>query len=165
MKIYLWRHGDAEKDSITGKDEDRALSPEGRNDVIDVADFVFGKEGVEKPEKIFTSPLLRAKESAEMIQGFLGCPHGLMILPELKSGTSTAELVGALKKSVAGLRSLILVGHVPDLEQLAIALVTQAKESFALKTGGLIEIEIPRLEEPFQGKLVSSINPAALPSR
>src|SRR5262245_24602070 len=119
MNLFLWRHGKAETGSDTGKDEDRTLTPEGRNEVIEVADFVFGVKGVPKPEKIFASPFQRAKESAEMIQGFLGCEQGLEIFPALKSGTSFPQIVTELKNRVKNLRNIALIGHVPDLENFA----------------------------------------------
>ena len=158
--IYIWRHGKAETSSETGKDNDRTLSPEGRNEVIDVADHVFGAKKMKKPEKIFSSPFLRAKESAEMIQGFLACEKGLEILPELKAGTPFPELVSALKSKANDLKSFALVGHVPDLESLAFCLLDgNPDQEIHLKTGGLVQIEVAELKEPFRGKLLFSVNP------
>lgn len=160
MILYLWRHGKAEAASGTGKDEDRVLAPEGRNEVIDVADFVFGVKGLEKPEKIFSSPLLRAKESAEMIQGFLGCEKGLEIVPELRSGTSFAAMSAALAKRTADLKRFAVVGHVPDLEAFAVGILGgNPPNDIHLKTGGLVQMEAVRLEEPCQGKLLFAVNP------
>ncbi len=160
MLIYLWRHGKAETTSETGKDEDRTLAPEGRNEVIDTADYTFGVKGLEKPEKIFTSPYVRAKESAEMIQGFLGCEKGLEILPELRSGISSPALISALQSRVADLKAFALVGHVPDLDNLAHGLLGGGRTSeIRLKTGGLLQIELQEFKEPFRGKILFSINP------
>src|SRR3989338_3064749 len=159
MKIYLWRHGKAETNSESGKDEDRVLAPEGRNEVIEVADYCFGVKGQDKPEKIFSSPFLRAKESAQMIQGFLGCEKGLELMPELICGTAFPALISALSERAADLGSCAIVGHVPDLESLAYGLLDgdQSKE-IRLKTGGLVLIEAAQLKEPFKGKLLFSVN-------
>ena len=160
MMIYVWRHGKAETASETGKDEDRTLSPEGRNEVIGVADHVFGAKGAGKPDKIFSSPFLRAKESAEMIQGFLGCEKGLETLPELKSGIPFPELVLNLQSRARGLKSVALVGHVPDLENLVYCLLDGNRSAeIRLKTGGLIQMEVDGLTEPFHGKIIFSVNP------
>ena len=160
MIIYIWRHGKAETSSETGKDEDRTLSPEGRNELIDVADHVFGVKGHEKPEKIFSSPIARAKESAEMIQGFLGCDKGLEILADLKGGTNFSRLISSLESRARDLKIFALVGHVPDLEHLARGLLDgDPSREIHLKTGGLVQIEVSGLVEPFGGKILFSVNP------
>ncbi len=159
MLIYLWRHGKAEPDSLTGKDEDRALAPEGRNEVIDVADHCFNLKKMEKPEKIFSSPFLRAKESAEMIQGFLACEKGLEFVPAFKSGSSFPLMAEALAQKAGGLKSCAVVGHVPDLESFAFGILDGKDEQIQFKTGGLVLIEVSQLAEPFKGKLLFSINP------
>ena len=160
MKIYIWRHGKAEKSSVSGKDEDRVLAPEGRNEVIDAADFCFGVKGLPKPEKIFSSPYLRAKESAELLQGYLACEKGLEIVPDLKSGAAFPAMVSALAARAKDLKAFAVVGHVPDLEGLAAGLAGGGE--IHLKTGGLVQIEIAGLAEPYQGKLLFSVNPENL---
>ena len=159
MLIYLWRHGQAEKDSLTGKDDDRVLSPEGRNEIIEVADRLFGNEGTKKPEKIFTSPLARARESAEMIQGYLACAGGLETLPELRSGTGTDALIAAVRKSAGSLSSFVLVGHMPDLGQLADRFLGHPDQRISLRPAGTLRIELAGLQEPFGGKLLLALNP------
>ena len=160
MLIYLWRHGKAEAHSESGKDEDRALAPEGRNEVIDVADFVFRVKGLRKPEKIFSSPFLRAKESAEMIQGFLACVNGLEIVEDLKSGTTFLRALAALAPRARDLKCFAVVGHVPDLEALAAGLGDgNPPRGIHLKPGGLVQIEAAQLTEPCRGNLLFSINP------
>ena len=159
MQIYLWRHGRAEKNPPSGKDEDRTLSPEGRNDVIEVADRLFA--GGSKPEKIFTSPLARARETAEMIQGFIACPKGLEVLPELKSGAPLEPLMAAALKEALSLNAFILVGHMPDLGFLAQRLVGESDPRASLKTGAVLKIELARLEEPFGGKIHLALDPPA----
>ena len=157
MIVYLWRHGKAESSSSTGQDEDRVLAPEGRNEVIDIADHCFNVKGLPKPEKIFASPYLRAKESAEMAQGFLACPKGLEIVPDLKSGAAFPAMVSVLSRKAKDLKALAVVGHVPDLETLAMGLAAGAEVH--LKTGGLVQIEIAGLAEPHQGRVLFSVNP------
>ncbi len=144
---------------MSGKDEDRALAPEGRNEVIDIADYCFGVQGHPKPQKIFSSPYLRAKESAEMIQGFLACEKGLEIVPAFRSGASFPSMAEALAQKAGGLAACAVVGHVPDLESFAFGLLDGKLEEIHLKTGGIIAVEISRLQDPFSGKLLFSINP------
>ena len=139
--IYIWRHGKAEKDSLTGKDDDRALAPEGRNEVIDVADYCFVVKGLEKPEKIFSSPFLRARETAEMIQGFLACEKGLEFLPALKCGAAFPAMASTLSAKAKDMKCFAVVGHVPDLESLIHALMGGGPAApVHLKTGRISQI-------------------------
>jgi phosphohistidine phosphatase len=159
MKIYLWRHGKAESTATSGKDEDRTLAPEGRNEIIDIADHCFEIKKMEKPEKIFTSPYARAKETAEMIQGFIGCEKGLEVVPAFKSGATFPLMLAALAQKAGGLKSCALVGHVPDLENFALGLLSGQGKDIRFKTGGIVLIQVDQLTEPFNAKLIFSLNP------
>ena len=95
-----------------------------------------------------------------MLQGFLACESGLEIVPDLKSGASFPAMVSALAARAKDLKAFAVVGHVPDLEGLAHGLLAGIPSTeIHLKTGGLVQIEIPRLAEPYQGRLLFSINP------
>ena len=159
MKIILWRHGRAESSSPTGEDRDRVLSPEGRNDLIDVADAVFTREDRGKPQKIFSSPFARALESAETIQGYLACERGLEVLPELESGTPLPDLLRALESAAAAHPSLVLFGHMPDLGRLADMLLDRTPGETKLRPGGLLWLELDGFGGPYRGRLVEAVTP------
>ena len=72
MKLYIMRHGPAEDFSPSGRDADRALTPSGRDRVRDVARALL--EADEAPHVIFTSPLVRALQTAELVATTLGTP-------------------------------------------------------------------------------------------
>ena len=68
-------------------------------------------------------------------------------------------MVSALAARAKDLKAFAVVGHVPDLESLAHGLLGGQPAEVHLKTGGLVQVEIPCLAEPFEGKLLFSINP------
>ena len=65
MLLYFFRHGIAEDQSKSGRDEDRVLTEEGREKVGKAARGLKGL-GVEI-DHIFSSPLPRALETAEIV--------------------------------------------------------------------------------------------------
>lgn len=72
MKIYLIRHGETTGDieDRYGGSYDDHLTELGRKQLQDTADKLVGK-GI---EVIFASPLIRARESAEIIAATINCP-------------------------------------------------------------------------------------------
>jgi broad specificity phosphatase PhoE len=72
MKIYLIRHGQTTGDleDRYGGSYDDHLTELGKNQLRETADRLVGC-GI---EIIFSSPLIRAKESAEIISSKIGCP-------------------------------------------------------------------------------------------
>jgi phosphohistidine phosphatase SixA len=101
-------------------------------------------------------------ESAEMIQGFLACPQSLEVLPELESGTGAAALISAVQRSAGTLESFVLVGHMPDLGELAERFLGRPDDRTSLKSGGILKMEVGSLEEPFDANLLDALNPADL---
>ena len=135
MKLYLVRHAIAEERSATadagrasavkakGKpatpDAERALTPQGK------AKMVRAAQGLRKikvrPDAILTSPLRRARETAEILADGLGGIK-IEVLEELAPGTELFSVVAALRR-YQSLRAIAVVGHQPDLGYLASFLV------------------------------------------
>jgi phosphohistidine phosphatase len=122
MKFYLLRHGPAEDQAPTGLDADRALSSTGRERVRLVSEALVSLE--EEPVLVFTSPLVRAVQTAEIVALVtrLGARAGRVeVRRELAPGGDGPGLVRASAQQ--GLRRLCLVGHEPDLSATAAALL------------------------------------------
>jgi phosphohistidine phosphatase len=122
MKFYLMRHGPAEDYAPSGLDADRALSASGRERVVAVSEGLVTLE--EEPIQVFTSPLVRAVQTAEIVALVtrLGARGGRVeVRRELAPGGDGAGLVRACASE--GLRRLYLVGHEPDLSATAAALL------------------------------------------
>lgn len=117
MKLYIMRHGPAEDFSATGRDADRALTPAGRDRVRDVARALV--EADEAPNVILTSPLVRARETAEIVAATtkLEARGGtLETARDLAPGADGPSLVRALIRDHR--KRAMIVGHEPDLSAL-----------------------------------------------
>jgi phosphohistidine phosphatase len=116
------RHGPAEDRAASGRDFDRALTASGRERVRDVARALV--EADEAPHIIFTSPLVRALQTAEIVAGVskLGekAKSAELGAVEVRRELSPSGDSRALVREVlaAGTRAM-LVGHEPDLSDLA----------------------------------------------
>ena len=137
MIVYLVRHGIAEDfDPASGKKEtERILTVEGRKKVREVGKGL--KALGEVPARIGSSPLARARETAEILRTTLGVQAGIEECPFLAAGPEPDEVVRWLKakKCVAAM----LVGHFPYLAQTASELVSGTQGvKMTLKRAGVI---------------------------
>ncbi len=117
MKIFLIRHAEAidkETDSVR-TDEYRYITPYGRKITGKVIKNL--KEKFSDLEKIFTSPLIRAVQTAEIAASELKFRKDVELINELKNDYTVASLQMLLDKN-SGLSSLALVGHEPKLSML-----------------------------------------------
>jgi phosphohistidine phosphatase len=122
MKLYVMRHGPAEEDADSGMDADRALTASGRERVESVARALL--EAHEEPFVVFTSPLVRAVQTAEIVAVATnlsdreGTVHARR---ELAPGAGPISLARRLASQ--GKRRVMFVGHEPDLSGLVATLL------------------------------------------
>jgi phosphohistidine phosphatase len=129
MKLYLMRHGPAEGASASGKDEDRALTSAGRDRVRRVAKALV--EIDEVPVEILVSPLVRAVQTAEIValSTKLSEREGRVeVREELVPGGHAVTL--ARRLAAEGRRRVMMVGHEPDMSELALALLAPLERGF-----------------------------------
>lgn len=120
MRLYLMRHALAEDPIEDRPDDLRALTSKGRKRASRVARFL--KDHDERPERIFSSPVVRALQTAEIVQSVLEIDNPIAILRALASDGDPAEVIAALAETQ--LTSVLLVGHEPLLSKLAAGLLT-----------------------------------------
>jgi phosphohistidine phosphatase len=97
-------------------DAARPLSPAGIRRSRKAASGL--KELCKAPDRLLASPLVRARETANILTEVAGWPRA-EIVPELKPGQDTAALLTVLAKDRS--QRLALVGHQPDLSALLTA--------------------------------------------
>lgn len=145
MNLYFMRHGIAlpKDDPEIHVDEERPLTKKGAKRMRKVAkglsalDIDF--------DRIFTSPLVRARQTAEIVAEKLGLEARLEDLPELSPQTPIEELAARLS-AFRELKNLLLVGHEPLLSKTAAYLLAREKElRIELKKGGLCRVELEGL--------------------
>jgi len=146
MNLFLLRHGLAvERDEFDyASDADRPLTPKGRKQLRTIA-AALRKMGLHF-DAILSSPLVRARETAEIIAAELKSRKHLSLADELKPGTDAKRLVHKLAHQKPAPKNVLLVGHEPDFSELISLLATgHAGAGFALKKGGLANLEIEKL--------------------
>ena len=112
MRVYLVRHAEAERGD---PDELRRLTPGGRAAARELGERL-ASDGV-RADAVLTSPLLRARETAEEIARAIGLEAEPV--DQLRPG-ATAEDV---EQALAGRgETVVVVAHQPDCGQIAAAL-------------------------------------------
>jgi phosphohistidine phosphatase len=104
------RHGEA-RAMAAGGDASRALSPTGEQAVDRLGAHLAGLGW--RPERVFTSPLLRAQQTAERVLGAAHLTVEPEVMPELAVGPGPGELLAAIAAHGIDGRHVLLVGHQP----------------------------------------------------
>jgi phosphohistidine phosphatase len=152
LEIYLVRHGLAEERGGAKPDAERALTKKGRRRTKK-AMRGFAKTGA-RPKLILSSPLVRAWETAEILAKVLDASEP-RVEEDLAPGGEPARVLERLRAEDR--ESVALVGHEPDLSELA-----------ALLGGGRVELDkaaIARLDgdpEPGHARAVWLLQPLLL---
>jgi phosphohistidine phosphatase len=148
MDLYLIRHADALPVGQAGitADEDRPLSEEGKAQAKALA-AALRRQGVQL-DKVVTSPLLRARQTAEgMLLAWGKSTADLHPCNELAPGGKRGKLARFLRE--LGGKAIALVGHQPDLGECAAWLIGSKKARIEMAKGGVAYIISG--EEPAKG--------------
>ncbi len=140
-RIVVFRHAaaldplEAEKSGVD--DRDRPLTAVGRRDMEQTAAGLKGIIG--EVEAVFTSPLVRAVQTAEIIAGAIGAIH-LEPTSTLSPGIAPEQLVEWLDARYTS-PGIAIVGHEPDLSRwLGWVLCGRSISLIKLKKGTACEI-------------------------
>jgi len=148
MDIYFIRHGIAADPSEYECDRDRPLTDKGREKTERVAEKI--REIGVKFDLILTSPLLRAKQTAQILLE-LGLTNLVEEFIPLSPGGNLQEFLQTWSESDYGKTEgeIALVGHQPDLTDWAEQLIWgEIKEKLILKKAGIIGLSVPPIASP-----------------
>jgi len=160
MNLYLLRHGIAlEPGEFSGADGLRPLAPLG---VERTRAAAAGFRRLAGPaERIVSSPLLRARQTAEIFAEILRCADGVETCECLAADREAGEALAWLKRQP--LRNTLLVGHMPHLGRLAAALVWGRGDSpLALKKAGVCWLTFEAAPLAGTGQLECLLSPGVL---
>jgi phosphohistidine phosphatase len=151
IELYLMRHGIAAALGEGGvlKDADRPLTLEGRARIKQEALGI--RELGLKFNMIFMSPLLRSRQTAEAVAEALDLQHKVKILDSLAPGRAFVESEGKnaeifLELGAYQFDRALLVGHMPDLSELASLLLTGNRNlNLEFKKGSICAVEVASL--------------------
>jgi len=144
MNLYLLRHGIAVVGNEPGieSDNERALTSKGGKRMRKAA------KGLQRLgiafDGILTSPLVRARQTAEIVADVLGLKSQLQEISGLAPESSVENLLFGLTR-FQNREHLLLVGHQPLLGETAAFLLhgkNRPSLDIALKKGGMCCIEI-----------------------
>jgi phosphohistidine phosphatase len=158
-ELYLVRHAiAAERGPEWPDDTKRPLTERG---ITRFKETVKGLRRLDvEIEEIFTSPLIRAYQTAELLsEGLTGEPP-VKVLDALAPGQTSGAVMSQLAKA-AKRRRVALVGHEPDLGELAAHLIG-AGRALAFKKGGICRIDVGSLSARRAGSLIWFVPPGLL---
>jgi phosphohistidine phosphatase len=161
MRVVLFRHGPAgEADpSLWPNDALRPLTEAGRERTRRAAEGVAELEP--RIVRVISSPLLRARQSAQLLHEILGLEGRVALCDALAPGGSTGKLLEALP-DVREDEALALVGHEPDLGKLAGTLLFGAPAHVAIKKAGACAVEFSGRALAGSGQLMWFMPPRVL---
>ncbi len=134
-RVYLVRHAKAEPHG-GGDDDARRLTPEGR---ARFTALVHGLRARLQVSRVLTSPLVRARETAEILSRATGAQ--LEASPRLAAGRSGATELLAMARAAAD--GTALVGHNPELAE---ALAHLGEGDLEVKPGAIAALDVGRDE-------------------
>ena len=147
MNLYFLRHGEADWPNWKKSDDERPLTDRGRKEMEKVADFLRLLDiGL---DQIITSPLPRAKQTAQIVADRLKLKlHEDSVL---QPGFDPSGLKHILRKYPG--KNVMIVGHEPDFTGVISALTGG---SLKLSKAGLALVDV---ESPKKGRLLWLIPP------
>lgn len=137
MRLLLVRHAEAIDRTAGMRDEDRTLTPDGAKKFRLTAK---GLARLVEPDVVLTSPLPRARQTAEIAAEAWGGPR-----PEDAAALASGSWSGftALLEGRSGDATVALFGHEPTLsEWLARLLGSDRSAALAFKKGGAALVEV-----------------------
>jgi phosphohistidine phosphatase SixA len=127
VRIFLVRHAEAAPGE---PDELRPLTPEGRAAARELGERL----ALQRPDAVLTSPLLRARETAEPVARAAG------LEPHVDERLGPGANVESLSSAVTGRgEAVVVIAHQPDCGEIVLALTG---EEVRFPPGGFVELDL-----------------------
>jgi phosphohistidine phosphatase len=155
LRLDLVRHGEAAPAGKGGDDDARPLSDRGRAAIEALAER-FARERW-RPDAVWTSPLLRAQQTAAILVG-RACPGvSVETLEALVPDHDPEDVTHELRARGAH-GHVVLVGHQPLMGALVAWLTARADGAFP--AGGVVRIDVTGALRSGTGTIALEIRPA-----
>jgi phosphohistidine phosphatase len=148
LNLYLVRHGLANWPSWPGSDAERPLTPEGER-IIRAEGAALARLGL-RPDLVLHSPLVRARQTAELLAEALGLADRVRAHELLSPGFDHKALKKLLRQH-AKLDALMLVGHAPDMANVVEKITGGAVK---IKEGTMAHVKIEKPDGAPEGTLI-----------
>jgi phosphohistidine phosphatase len=143
--LYLLRHAKSSWADHGLADEERPLARRGRRDAKRVAAHIRGLAVA--PQLVLCSPAERTRQTLELLRPALAATATVKLEPGLYTD-SAQELLDRLRAVPEAVGSVMLIGHNPGLQELALLLVSAGAYVERLEakfpTAALATLTIPR---------------------
>ena len=150
------RHGAYNDSDRAITDEERILTPEGKKQVA-VAANALREKGM-RPDKIISSPLARARETATIVARILDYAGEIEITNALLFSAGITEMRELIDQNTSAVQ-LMFVGHMPSMGALAHSLIADAEHAnTAMGKSEIIGIELENTK-PLHGSFLWRITP------
>lgn len=155
MRVVLVRHGEA-SDPRLSSDASRHLTLRGREVSAQVARALAAR-GI-APTVIYTSPLVRAVQTAEIFASTMAHPGPIRVHDHLVPGATTARALSVLDDQPQG-AVVLLVTHEPTVHTIAGHLTGLGGAFPGFRTSGAAIID---LDEEGGGRLIGRFDPTRM---
>jgi len=149
MKLFLVRHGHAASDP---DDTQRRLSTRGTESTRRVAAFLRTSGALAGVQAIWHSPLVRARQTAELLRRELGLKAPVLETAGLRPDDDPVTVADRLDRLD---QIVMIVGHEPHLAALATLLVhgAQSPVGFVVKKSSILALETTGARHRKSGRL------------
>lgn len=156
LVLFILRHGEAGSHMIdVARDSNRALTENGKTEMQKIGKSLK-KSGL-RARQIVTSPLRRARETAEIIANTLKIPL-LEEWDDLKPDGDRESLYRKLAR-IETSSNVILVGHEPYLTSMIGEIIGAPDARLVLKKGGLAKVRVTSVAPRVHGELCWLLTP------
>jgi phosphohistidine phosphatase len=140
MELYFLRHGPAAtlSEAHVARDSDRPLTAEGTDLTRRVCEGL-ARLGM-RVDVIVSSPLLRARQTADLAAAALGSRDQVVLADELAPGFSVLGLKDIMRRD-AGAERILLVGHEPDFSSTVGELIGRGNVKFKKAAAGRVDAD------------------------
>jgi phosphohistidine phosphatase len=120
VQVFLVRHADAVDETLERRDPHRHLTPHGRTQARALGDRLRWHDC--QPTHVWTSPLVRAVQTAELVLSSIDTEVSVDVIADLAPDGLTRELLSKLR-GLPGDSAVMLVGHEPSMSAIGALLV------------------------------------------
>jgi phosphohistidine phosphatase len=153
MILYIIRHAWAGHfgDPEWPDDFQRPLTAKGKNRFVQVVQALADRGF--RPEIVATSPLVRCRQTAEIVVEQVTDAPGLVQLDELRPHSDLGGLIAWTAREAAACGEVAWVGHAPDVGEMTAALIGQPGAIIRFAKGAVAAIEFEEQPQIGQGEL------------
>lgn len=116
MDLFIVRHGQAEDSGPTGNDGGRRLTEKGQRQSAAVGRVLASLDLV--PDLVLSSPLIRARQTAESLIATSGMAGGVVVQEWLGLGMKPTTVMAELAALPDEIRRVVIVGHEPSFSSM-----------------------------------------------